>query len=70
MSIEFVEKDQQWQNEQTNYWFMVDGESWAISDSNGTLQLLDCCGYPVESCNDHGRLLDTLTPHYEDHIDD
>lgn len=62
--IEFIEKDQIWQNETTNYWFTVDGESWAISDSNGCVQLLDCDGCPVDPCNDHDSILELLLPHY------
>ena len=73
--IEFVEKDQIWQNEQTNYWFNVDGESYAVADQNGNLSLLDSEGYPIAG---HGNfvnpryenLLSDLKPHYEAHIED
>ena len=69
-NIQFIEKDQNWQNERTNYWFEVDGESWALSDQNGELTLLDSEGYPVEDCNDQGSVKDLLIPEYEKHIQD
>ncbi|WP_335914960.1 hypothetical protein [Shewanella algae] len=68
MEIKFIEKDQVWQSETTNYWFEVDGVIWAVSDCNGELKLLDSEGYPVEPCNDKEFVLDALKSHYEQHI--
>lgn len=62
--IKFIEKCQVNQDETTNFWFDVDGEAWAISERNGTVKLLDCEGFPVEKCNDKGRILDRLLPYY------
>ena len=69
MSITLQSIDQVWQDETTNYWFLVDGESYAVSDNYGLIRLLDCDGYPIEGCNDHDRILDKLTHHYEQERD-
>lgn len=69
-NITFIEKDQIWQDETTNYWFEVDGINWAILDNNGEIKLLDTDGYPVEDCNDHDNIKDLLFPEYEKHIND
>ena len=66
MIIEFIEKDQVYQEETTNYWFSVDGESYAISDCNGELSLLDSDGCP----GDNPRIFDALKPEYEKRIMD
>lgn len=68
--ITFIDKDQNWQNETTNYWFNVDGETYAVSDNNGTLKLLDCDGCPVEPCNDHDNILEQLITLYEQYINE
>jgi hypothetical protein len=52
--------DQNMQDETTNYWFDVNGESFALSDCNGDVQLLDCDGCPVEDCNDHDGIKQLL----------
>lgn len=70
MNIEFQEKDQQWQNQQTVYWFSVDDEDYAIADRGGELSLLDSEGFPIEPCNDHENIKSILIPHYEAHIND
>lgn len=50
-NIEFIEKDQIWQNETTRYWFHVtiDGENdvVGVSDSNGEIAYIDADGYPL-----------------------
>ena len=68
MEITFVEKDQVWQDEKTNYWFDVDGEQYAVSDCNGELTLLDFEGYPILPCNDHDNIKEALIPEYERRI--
>ena len=67
MKIEFIEKDQNWQNEQTIYWFDFDGENYGISDINGYLQLLDYEGYPIEDCNDFNGVKEKLIKLIEDY---
>ncbi len=51
-NISFLEKDQNWADERTNYWFNVeiDGEKTtvAISDHNGELTALDSDGKPID----------------------
>jgi hypothetical protein len=69
MKIEFIEKDQIWKNETTNYWFNVDGENYAISDQNGELSLLDEDGTPIPDCNNKG-IKDLLILEYQKHIHD
>lgn len=70
MTIEFIEKEQIWQEEQTRYWFSVDGEEFCIADTNGEIQLLDSKGCPIEACNDHDRVKEALVPEYEKRIMD
>lgn len=70
MNVEFIEKEQIWQEEQTRYWFTVEGENYCIADTNGDLQLLDSEGYPIEECNDHDGIKDALIPEYEKRIED
>lgn len=43
----FIEKDQNWQNETTVYWFELDGETWGVSDCNGERTIVDCDGCTV-----------------------
>jgi len=68
MNIEFVEKDQNWQEEHTMYWFEVNGESWGVRDKLHGKDLIDCDGCPVEACNDHDGVLELLLPHAEKHL--
>ncbi len=70
MNIEFIEKEQDWQNETTRYWFSVDGESYCIADTNGETTLLDSEGYPIDDCNDHDKIKDALLPEYEKRINE
>ena len=60
LTASYITTDQNFQDETTNYWFLVDGESYALSDCNGELQLLDCDGCPVEPCNDHENIKQLL----------
>ena len=72
-NVTFIEKDQVWVSETTNYWFDVDDEQWAISDCNGELTLLDCDGCPVasEDCGKkYAQLFQDLAPEYKKHICD
>jgi len=68
--IEFIEKEEVWQNETTKYWFDVDGEKYCVADKGGDLSLLDSEGYPIEDCNDHDNIKDLLLPEYEKYIND
>lgn len=71
MNIEFIEKNQKWEEETTEYWFNVDGEQWAVLDCNGRLTLVDCLGYHVDQFDtQYEEMLEALTPHYESHIND
>lgn len=65
MHILPIDIDQDWTAGTTRYWFDVDGEVYAVSDTAGELTLLDSEGYPIDPANDHARLLDALRPHYE-----
>ena len=60
LTVAFIDADQNFQDETTNYWFLVDGESFALSDCNGEVQLLDCDGCPVDDCNDHDGIKQLL----------
>jgi len=61
----FIEKEQDWENETTRYWFHVYGvdygtgydfgpefEEYAIAESCGFDEVLDCDGYPLTE-SDH-----------------
>ena len=63
--INFIEKEQDWSNETTRYWFEVDKDYYCIADQNGELTLLDSEGYPIEEQNDHDKIKQALLPHYE-----
>lgn len=39
MNIQFIEKEQDWQNEATRYWFNVDGEEYAVVESGGSVSI-------------------------------
>lgn len=41
MKIKFIEKEQDWHNEATRYWFEVDGEEYAVVESGGQATILD-----------------------------
>ena len=61
MEIEYKEIEQDWANETTRYWFIVDGEEYCLADQNGDLTLLDCDGCPIHSEESHiaqGNALD------------
>ena len=65
-NVTFVEKDQNWQEQRTNYWFMVDGESYGVCESfDGDVTILDCDGYPV---NTQGQELDALKDYVTDEL--
>ena len=74
MKIEFIEKEQDWQNEATRYWFKVDGEVFGIVDqADEHLKLLDDEGYPIEadaSNNTHYELFERLKEEYSNYIKD
>jgi len=47
MKIQFIDKEQDWENETTRYWFNVDGDDYCIADQNGEFTLLDSDGCPT-----------------------
>lgn len=47
MNIKFIEKEQDWQNEATRYWFEVDGEEYAAVESRGKTTIIDKNGDDV-----------------------
>jgi hypothetical protein len=48
VEIDFLEKEILHQNDETRYWFRVDGEDYCISDCAGTLTMLDSKGCRVD----------------------
>jgi len=61
MQIKKISTDRDAQNETTVTWFDVDGESWGIANNNdGSIQLLDSDGCPIEDCNDHDNIVAAL----------
>jgi hypothetical protein len=59
-TADYITTEQNVQDETTNYWFLVEGESYALSDCNGDLKLLDCDWCPIEECNDHENIKQLL----------
>jgi len=59
-----IQTDHNRQDGATNYWFDVDGESFALSGCNGELKLLDCDGCPIDECNDHDNIKQLLIDTY------
>ncbi|MGB1893894.1 MAG: hypothetical protein ACPHSD_19645 [Candidatus Latescibacterota bacterium] len=47
MKIKFIDKEQDWANETTRYWFNVDGDEYCIADQNDFFTLLDCDMLPL-----------------------
>jgi len=43
----FTSADQNWQAEQTTYWFELEGEAYGITESGGTRDVLDTDGLPM-----------------------
>lgn len=46
-TIKFIEKEQDWQNEATRYWFSVDDEEFAIVESGPTSSVINKDGDDV-----------------------
>lgn len=56
---EFVDKDQDWHDESTTYWFLLDGSASGESFDNETIGIVDCGPIPpivIEA--DDGALID------------
>ena len=71
MTIKFLEKNQVWQNETTEYWFDLDGTVYNMCDNNGRVRLYDSENYPIDlSDTDHDRIYELLYPEYQKHISD
>jgi len=47
IEIKFIDREQDWANETTRYWFDVDGDEYCIADQNGDFTLLDSDGCPT-----------------------
>jgi len=43
----YLDKDQNWQDETTIYWFDINDEIYGVSDCNGVETIVNCDGYPV-----------------------
>ena len=46
-NVQFIEKEQDWQNEATRYWFEVDGEEYAAVESGGQTTIINKDGDDV-----------------------
>jgi len=44
--VDFCGKDQNWNNGSTTYWFIVDGETFGVVESEGDSCVVDCDGCP------------------------
>lgn len=64
----FIEKDQDYQNETTTYWFNVDGETYGVSDRNGQLSIVDSENYPVNTDDARNIHLNALKPFITDEL--
>jgi len=53
----FIETTHDVQNQTKTDWYHVDGESYGLCiNIDGTSQLLDSEGFPVDECNDHDNI--------------
>ena len=46
-NIEFIEREQDWQNETTRYWFRLDGSEYCVAESGPTSDILDADGKEI-----------------------
>lgn len=70
MKVTFLDKEQDYQNETTQYWFELEEETelgniFAIYDTNGRLSLIAENGESLEEWYDHDRIKDMLVTEYE-----
>lgn len=49
MNVTYLSKDNNWQNENTTYWFDVDGETYGVSDTSGDRIIVDSESCPVNT---------------------
>ena len=60
LKVNYINKNQDWMNETTAYWFDIDGTDYGtektfhigtfgIADCNGHLTVLDVEGYPIQN---------------------
>lgn len=68
MNAIYTTKDQNFSNEQTVYWFDVDGEEYGVSDQAGDICVVDCDGCPVNLSDAKNAILRTLPNHVTDEI--
>ena len=54
-NVKYISKDQNSQDETTNYWFELNGESFAVSECGGESRLLDCDGCPFNMSDDEPK---------------
>lgn len=68
---DFLEKDQNWQNQSTTYWFLNQyGEPYGLVDRNGELTLVDYEGHPIHPDSDKDGVKTALEGLYKAHIHD
>ena len=65
MKITALVIQQDYQSAQTIIWYSVNGEKYGVRNESGSYTLLDRDGCPIESRNDHERVLDVLMPYHE-----
>lgn len=47
-SAEYTGKDQNWQDEQTTYWFDIDGDVYGVVESDSDSKIVDVDGCPID----------------------
>jgi len=70
MEIKFIDKEQDWANQTTRYWFNVDGDYYCLADENGELTLLDCHGIAAMSTAIDYCIYNVLISEREKHLND
>jgi hypothetical protein len=58
--FKFLEKEQVWQNEQTRYWFDVDGETFAIVECGSDVSVIGHDGDDIYDRSLAAKLMATL----------
>lgn len=59
MIAKFIEKEQDWQNEATRYWFELDGQEYAVVESGPSVTVIDKDGCDINTDDAHNSHLKT-----------
>ena len=71
MNVQYLEKDQNWKNESTTYWFEIGGETYGVVESSIEAPVVvDCDGAPVNTLDAKNVALRELFDHVAPYRDE